>query len=54
MELAKSELLSKPAVLALNKTDLPNSEEIVEQTMHKMQRMSGKHFFMSYPNVRSN
>ena len=42
LELYKEELVSKPALLVVNKMDLPNAEEKLEELKEQLQNPDGK------------
>lgn len=42
LELYKEELLSKPAILVVNKMDLPEAGEKLDELMHQLDNQEGK------------
>jgi len=43
LELYKPELVSKPAILILNKIDIKGAEKLRDETVEKVKRMRGSH-----------
>ena len=55
LELYKPELVSKPAILVINKIDTPGHEPLLEATVNRIRNMKGEpsvmHFAMFQPDL---
>jgi len=54
VELFNPTMLKKPLVLAINKIDLPNSTDLIEETIEKLQNYEGNYLTKFFSILKTN